>query len=204
MDRRMLIATAAVIVLIAASLAVIYSDLTGSHYDYSVTSEGVEFLSNGMPPADYISSFSEGDYFIVSPEFKGERAGQQMVDALTLFSTVLRANRKNVAIVARVVDSAGNLTKCQTNRGDLKTSEEITSEECAGMLSDAGYVVIYIGVPDASLPNTRAVFSEGKIEIFPKEGSDAPHASLAVLKSMFGNAEEVISKSNDLFGRLTG
>lgn len=202
MDRRMLIATAAVVVLIAASLAVIYSDLSRPRYDYSATSEGVEFFSNARPPMEYLPSLAAGNSFIISPEFASERAGQEMVGALTMFSVVLTANGKKTVSIARLVDSSGNIARCQTNRGNLKTSDEITKEECEGMLSDAGYTVIYIGVPDSALPNPRVFVSEGKIEISPKTGSDAPRASLAVLKAMFSNAEEAISNSNALVGKL--
>lgn len=198
------IATAVVIALIAFSAFVVYSDLSKAGYEYRVVKENVEFLSNNMPPSEYLSSFSTSPSFLVVPEFSDESASPEMTSALTLFSAVLNANGRETVIAGRVLDNAGNTLKCWTNRGDAKTNDEINAEECDAILSDSKYVSVRIHELDTSLPVTRVVLSDNMIEIFPNSAQALPLASFLTLESMFSNAEEIISGANTLLGALGG
>jgi len=198
------IVTAVVILLIAASALVVYSDLSKAGYEYRVVKENVEFLSNGMPPQDYCSSFSPSPSFLIVPEFSDEYASPEMTSALTLFSAVLNANGKETIVAGRILDNAGNTLKCRTNRGDAKTNEEIGAEECDALLADGSYVVVRIRMIDTVRPLTSVVLSERTIEILPNSAGGLGLASFLTLDSMFPNTEEIISGANELLGALGG
>ena len=198
------IATAAVVLLIAASALVVYFDLSKSGYEYRVVKGDVEFLSSGAQPQDYLRAAAGGGTFLVVPEFGTSNASPEMTSALTLFSAVLGANGKETVILGRVADSSGKTLLCQTNRGSRNVSEEIGAEECDALLSDDSYLRVRIRQIDASLASTKVVLSEGIIEISPSSAPGLSDACYFTLESMFPNTGDVVSAANELLGALGG
>lgn len=191
---RVFFLTVVVVFLIFASLLAIFSQPARTP-KYSAIHEDVEFLGTSRPPGEYLAEFSSRRAFIVSPEFPEGSAGQPMVDALTLFSVVLVGNNKKVVSLARVTGSSGQLLKCQTNRGDARTNEEISAEECSRMLDDASYARILISMPQKA-ERSQIILSENQAVVKPKSQEDTGRASMVLLKAMYNNSEDVISQIN--------
>ncbi|MCR4335222.1 MAG: hypothetical protein NUV57_01655 [archaeon] len=193
--------TAIVAVLIVVLAGFIFINLDLSDYKYSVEREGVRFVSNSAQPSELLSEMRNSKTFIISPQFvEIGSENTYMVSTITLFSTVLIAKGKDVIVVGRVLDEKGNLIKCQTNLGNVKTNEELSVEKCNQLLSDNFNTRIFISFPTGK---TSLVELEPRtIKITPSSFTDISHVSFVVAKALYEDAEQIIEQVNILVDRL--
>ena len=125
-----------------------------SEHKYTVTTQGVEFVSDSAEPAEILSELRESPEFVVSPQFSAKGPeNSYMTASLTAFNAVLIAKGKKVTVVGRVLDEKGAIASCQTNLGDPGTSKELSAGECASLLS--GFEASGISIVRISFPDTR-------------------------------------------------
>jgi len=192
--------TAIVAVLIVVLAGFIFINLDLTDYKYSVEREGIRFVSNSEP-SELFNEMRNSKTFIISPQFveKGSE-NTYMVSTITLFSTVLIAKDKDVIIVGRVLDEDGNLVKCQTNLGDVKTNEELSGEECDLLLSDNFSTKIFISFPTGEAPLIE--LEPRIIRISPSSFDDISHVSFVAAKALYEDAEQIIDQVNIIVDQL--
>lgn len=197
-----LVASAAVILLILLFAYIIFQDVNKS-YEYEFVEQNIKFASNYKPPGEYLSSLKNETGFIVSPTFYGRGpANAVMTGSLVLFNSILIANGKDVVTLGRVVDLENNLLYCQTNEGDVLVNEAIEIEECQNILN-ADKVIIFIELPNEDLEISNVILGENKITIMPNSFDEVSRVSFVVLKTMYGDSEEIIAKINEIMGRIS-
>ena len=170
-------------------------------YKYRLEQEGIEFLSNYAEPAQMLKALGAKNSFIIAPEFEDNGSALPlMTSALTTFTGILVANKKEAITLLRIIDSAGELRYCSTNDGNRKIARNTTSEECNEILSGKQSVKILIESRNPWLSKPRVILEENKITIEPKELSALQRVSLLVLKAMYANSEDIIKQINERLG----
>lgn len=193
--------TIIVVILIALFSLAVFFLFYSNPYKYSLEQEGIEFLSNSAEPAQMLETLGSRGSFIISPEFEEKgNALPFMTSALTTFTGILVANKREAITLLRIIDSAGELRYCSTNDGNRNIARNITSAECNEILSGKRSVKIMIESSNPWLSKTRAILEEDKITIEPKELSSLQRASLLVLKAMYANSEDIIKQINERLG----
>ena len=190
--------------LIVILAIILFSLVLFPAYKYSVNLGGLTIQSNEYNPADYVSSLAEKSEFIILPEMPEQGAIRSyMGNAMNLFIVVLEGNRKDTIQLIRVVDSENNLLYCVSNLGDLKTSEELSAEDCVSFYeSRAGSVKVFINLPKEG-NSVSATLNENTIILDTGSYSQVGSACLILLKAMFSNAETVLDTVNALTGALS-
>lgn len=194
--------TIIVVILIALFSIAVFFLFYSNPYKYRLEQEGIEFLSNSAEPAQMLETLGSRGSFIISPEFEENgNALPFMTSALTTFTGILVANKREAITLLRITDSAGELRYCSTNDGNRNIARNITSAECNSMLSGKGSVKILIEGINTWLSKTRVILEEDKITIEPKELSSLQRVSLLVLKAMYANSEDIIRQINERLGK---
>ena len=194
--------TVIVAILIVLLSAFIITNIEWEEYKYSVTRNGVEFVSNIDEPAVLLQELRETDSFLVSPEFvKQGPENAYMVSPLIIFSTVLSAKQKNLLTVGRVFED-GELLECQSNLGEVLTNKEISKEECEQLLNDEIYAKIFVAMPDSSLSNPKVILEKGVMHIYPTSFDDVSDVSFIAIEAMYPDAEAIIDSVNEIVSRI--
>ncbi|MBI4210626.1 MAG: hypothetical protein HY544_03925 [Candidatus Diapherotrites archaeon] len=168
-------------------------------YKYHSSVGGVDFVSNYAEPSVSIGDARSAGSFVVSPEFTDSGQGNgQVTSVLTLYSTVLSAQAKEVVIIGRVLDSNGGIKRCESNLGDVRTSKELTSDECGRLLADARAFMVLISLPDAKLGSPRAVFGQGSIHIYPSSYENLYSSSFVVMSAIYPDTGAIIERVNSV------
>lgn len=168
-------------------------------YKYTVSRNGVAFLSNEANPSELLSELKSEYAFVVSPEVVEQGTiNQYMTQSLTLFSALLTSKGKTVISLPRLVDDSHSILSCQTNDGNRYVARKITAEECLEKLSDSSVAVIKIDLPDDSLSQPQIILESNNIWIKPKTYSDVSSTSFTLLEGMYADSAETI----DLFNRI--
>src|SRR3989338_745271 len=193
--------TVLVLILIALFSIAVFLLFYSNPYKYSLEHEGIEFFSNSAEPAQVLKTLGSKNSFIISPEFEEKGSALPfMTSALTTFTGILVANKKEAITLLRIVDSAGELRYCSTNDGNRNIARNITSAECNEMLSGKRSVKILIESRNPWLSKPRVILDGDKITIEPKELSSMQRLSLLVLKAMYANSEDIIRQINERLG----
>ncbi|MBI2529981.1 MAG: hypothetical protein HYW05_02460 [Candidatus Diapherotrites archaeon] len=190
-----------VAILIALFSIAIFLLFYSGPYKYGLEQEGIEFFSNSAEPAQMLKSLGSRNSFIISPEFEEKGSALPfMTSALTTFTGILVANKKEAITLLRIIDASGELRYCSTNDGNRNIARNITSGECDSMLSGNRSVKILIESANPLLPKPRVILDEDKITIEPKGLSGMQRLSLLVLKAMYANSEDIIRQINERLG----
>ena len=188
----------ALIVLIALFAAAAFIVLPQD--PFTVQSEGVVFHSDGQSPKALVAQLSGEKQFIVSAQVSDPVKPDDTIlfNGVALFLVVLNGNGKETVQVVEVLDAGGHPSYCLTNRGDLKTEERVSVEECASMLGSEAKVVVTILSPDSKLVKPAVELSGKRITVKNNSFDSVGSTSFTVLKAMFSNAAEVLAKSNSM------
>ena len=193
--------TIIVVILIALFSISAFFLFYSNAYKYRLEQDGIEFFSNSAEPAQMLKALGSKNSFIISPEFEEKGSALPfMTSALTTFTGILVANKREVITLLRITDSAGELRYCSTNDGNRNIARNITSAECNEILSGERSVKILIEGKNPWLSKTRVILEEDKITIEPKELSGLQRVSLLVLKAMYANSEDIINQINERLG----
>jgi len=193
--------TTLVAVLIVVLAGFIFINLDLNDYKYSVEKEGVRFVSNSTQPSELFNEMRDSKTFIISPQFvEIGSENTYMVSAITLFSTVLIAKEKDVIVVGRVLDETGDIIKCQTNLGDVRTNEELSIEKCNQLLSDNFNTRIFISFPTGK--DSLIELEPRTIRITPSSFENISHVSFVAVSALYEDAEQIIDQVNLIVDRL--
>lgn len=168
-------------------------------YKHSVTESGIVFASDVAPPADVLSSLSgQGSFVLVLRGESGQTAlNSAMANALIEMQIVLGGHKKATTTVAMVFDKVnGNWLNCQTDYGTAYQNVTITKEECGVLLNPSNSVVWEIQFPNPHKALPLVELSSNRIVLFPKNIEDIVPATFLTLKSMYPDAEAIISATN--------
>ncbi len=170
----------------------------------TVVVENIEFVSAQSSPISAVRQLAGSESFIISAQVHDPVTGADtlLFNSAALFIVVLSGNEKNVIQLFRIVDQQGNLSYCLTNHGELTTEERLSVEECNSLLAGDGPVKILINPANSSLSQPRISFSGDSVTIEADKVESTSNAAFTLLKTMFSNAEEVISKSNAITSQL--
>ncbi|MFH1255792.1 MAG: hypothetical protein V1494_00730 [Candidatus Diapherotrites archaeon] len=198
--------TALVFFLIALFAAIIVLDFLGPSTG-KVFVNGIEFsaAADASAPnaAAALNALGSEQKFMVSPQFfESGAANEQMTKSLTLFTSILTFNGKNVETVARVVDANLSLLFCQSNEGDARQNNKISIEECEQKLAASDAVKILVALPNKNLPNAKVLVSADSIEVSPKEWVDVSNASFETLNLMYEGSSETVAKINSILSQI--
>lgn len=197
--------TAAVGFLIVVLFGFLYFGGGFPEYRYSVTSNGVDFVSNSAEPNKLLLGLRDSGQFIVAPQFSASGPeNSYMASSLTMFNSVLISEGKKAITVGRVLDEKGNIASCQTNLGDPKTSKDLDAQECTAMLSDAsGPVVIFVSFPNnPKLKRPLVMLSERVVRITPSSFDNVSYVSYTFLSSLYPDSASAIANVNSIVRRI--
>ncbi|GEM_PF-2325364 len=179
-----------------------------SQHKYTVTTQGVEFVSDIAEPSEILSGLRESREFVVSPQFSAKGPeNSYMTASLTAFNAVLIAKGKKVTVVGRVLDEKGAIASCETNLADPRTSKELGAGECKEMLSGfeaSGTPIVRISFPDGRLAKPRVeMASAASITLSPSSFGNVSHVSYVFLSGLYPDAETIISNVNGVVGKIS-
>ncbi|MEK6958279.1 MAG: hypothetical protein AABW99_04865 [archaeon] len=195
--------TALVAVLILLVLAFIAFNTDFSPYKYSVSRNGLEFVSNSGQPPDILDALKQHETFIISPQFVASGPeNSYMTSSITIMSAVLIDKAKDVIIVARVLDGKGNLVKCQSNLGDVKTNKELSPEECGNIINDSANARVFISFPPKGISSPRVLLEDGKATIVPNSFEGVSGASYVFMESLYEDTPQIIERVNLVVSKL--
>ena len=187
--------------LISLSFFVILSEFS-QEFKYSVSRDGVEFVSNEAPPGELMQGLSEKSSFIVVSEFRpGTGTTTVMAEPLTMFNSVLVSLGKNVVTIAKETDATGKITACQTNDGNVLENRRITVEECSQLLSDSSRARIIVGFPSNS-GSSLVIVSSGLVEIQPASLEEVTPVTFLALQTMYSDSREILEQINRVIGQV--
>jgi hypothetical protein len=196
--KKVTIITLAVVILIIALAAFVLQGQIPS-YQFKAEQDNVEFYSNEMDPFDHLRQLSAKQDFllVLSVKEAGDEINPIMGQALNELTVILVANGKNVTTLAKSFDASNQLTYCQTNRGDIHTSDQISVEECGQMLSQLGnQVLIEINPPNYLLGKSRVVLAPNQIKLQPKDKNDVTRVPHILLLALYPQTNEIINQVN--------
>ena len=196
--KKVAIITLVTVILIIALIAFILQGQFPS-YKFKAEEENVDFYSTEMEPFEHLRQLSaKQDYLLVlSLKEQGSEINPIMGQALNELAVILVANGKNVTTLAKTFNAYNQLASCQTNRGDIRTSDEISVEECREMLSQLGsQVLIEINPPNYLLPKSRVVLEPNQIKLQPKDKNDITRVPHTLLLALYPNTNEIINQVN--------
>lgn len=192
------LATLAVVILIIALAAFVLQGQIPS-YQFKAEQDNVEFYSTEMEPFEHLRLLSEKQDFllVLSLKEQGSEINPILGQALNELTVVLVANGKNVTTLAKAFDASNQLLYCQTNRGDVHTSDQISVEECRQMTSQLGsQVLVEINPPNYLLPKSRVVLEPSQIKLQPKDKNDITRVPHTLLLALYPNTNNIINQAN--------
>jgi len=190
-----LTAIAAVLIIVVGGY--VFLNLGTGDYKYRVVKDGIEFVSNDGIVSDLLTQIKTYPSITVSPRLVAQGPeNSYMATSITLFNTVLTAKRKKVVIVARVLDSKGNILECQSNLGDPKVNRLLNATECGALINDATSARVFVELPDEKLNRPRVVLESGVIRIYPSSFESVSDVSFAVLNALYPDSAQIIASVN--------
>ena len=158
---------------------------------FNFTIQGIPYCSNTHTPTSFLSEFAKNEVVYVSPILDEFGADQLIVNAMNLWQVVLIGNDINVTQLIRVkVDDQINY--CYTNRGDVKTAEKISLEECNIIINDPKTAVVLL--EDG---REKVVMDGKKIYIYSSTSKVTSQVNFAIIKQIFPNAQSVLDIVNE-------
>jgi hypothetical protein len=197
MGRIKLVTGFVVILIIVLAFFVLQSQLQS--FPFKAQQDGIDFYSTEMDPFQHLSQLRDKPSFLVvlSLQEEGGELNAITGQALNELAVVLTANQKQIVTLAKVFDSSNNLVYCQTNKGDIRTSESISPEECQATLSHLNnQVLIELYSPNYLLANSRVVLQPNQIRIQPKNKNDLTGVPHTLLTALFPNTNQLINQVN--------
>ena len=64
-------------------------------------------------------------------------------------------------------------------------------------------VIILIELPNENLEISEAILEKNRITILPNSFDEVSRVSFVVLKTMYGDSEEIIAQINEILGRIS-
>jgi hypothetical protein len=178
-----------VIISLFISTAVLTSPCGLSKFSFSI--QGISYCSNTHTPSTFFGEFVKNEMVYVSPILDEIGADQLTVNALNLWQVVLIGNDINVTQLLRVrVDD--QISYCYTNRGDVKTAEKITLQECNEILNDVNTAVVML-----QEGSEKVVMRGKKIFIYSSTSKVVGQVNFAIIKQIFPNAQSVLDIVNE-------
>lgn len=169
-------------------------------YDYVVMEQGVMVASNDFSLQNLLERARKRNDFIIAPQIEGNDSGTEVGKTLALMQGVLTYYRKDVVSLLRVTDR-GELVECYTNRGDIRTSDLITAEECSRMLEDQYYYVVRIDV-DSKEKSPEIILAPTGMNVRARNPKESFALANFALNLLFPYYEEAVKEMNQVVGDL--
>jgi len=191
-----------IIVAAAAWSYAIFFASVPAEYSYNVNGLLVE--SNEFNPESYFAELGNSKSFIVSPAMheKVTATDQHVFAAATTVSVVLNGNAKEVEMLIRVFGEGNSLLYCLSNLGDVKTSAEISKEDCLAKLDSDARVRVLLEAPDSEIPMPYAMLEKNKITLKAQKPEQTNNAAFLVSVIMYPNAQDIINQSNTIIDKV--
>jgi hypothetical protein len=184
----------------AALLVSFYYFNSQSAYKFSYEKDNVKFVSNEAEPVSLMREFNLNDTVFISPGIMENASGNNYISsAFNLVQIVFIGNGKNTVSLWRVVSKEGSLLSCRTNLGNISKDIELSVQDCRKILDDKNNAIVLLSLPTKA-QNSIVAFSNNRIEIVPEKIEKMPLVSFSFLKTMYANAELIVSKTNSLTG----
>lgn len=158
---------------------------------FNFTIQGIPYCSNTFTPTTFFAEFKQNDLVYVSPILDEVGAEQLTANAMNLWQIVLIGNDINAVQLIRVRTDAG-ISYCYTNKGDIKTAEQISIEECNTILNNPENAVVFI-----EEGREKVVMDGKKIYIYSSMNEVTSQVNFAVIKQIFPNAQTILSIVNE-------
>ena len=201
MERNVYKTASVALVLVSVAIAVFLFQRTSGEL---VVVENVFFQAESNPLGSLLE-FGNEKTFLVSPAFfEAHSINPYMANSMNLFIVVLNGNDRNAVQLIRVFDAEKRLKYCATNFGDELTQENLSPEDCQKFIDGSGdSVKVFIEFPNSSFPKPTVKIQGNTLAISTNNFSELGKTSFVALKIMFGNAEEILKKTNALVEELS-
>ena len=188
-----------VVIVAIALLAAFILQSQAKSFQFKAEQDGVEFYSDESDPFEHLHALKDKRDFTVVLALKeqGHEQNAIMGQALNEMAVVLTANRKDVVVLAKVYGADEQLAYCQTNKGDVRTNEPISVEECQQTLTHLNnQVLIEVYQPNYLLGKSRVVLEPNQIKIQPKNKTDITLVPHTLMTALYPNTNEIINSVN--------
>ncbi len=200
MQRKALLSSLFVIAAIAITLAIFMF----LYPENGLVVEGVLVTGQNNPAQD-LADFRKNHVFLVSPKMHDpvQEIDHEMFNAMALFLQVLEGNNRETVQVIRVY-SQGRISYCETNFGDETRQERLQAQECLDYLKPENGALVLIDFPDQGLPRPAIEASQAKLVVKPSSEDNVDTTSFLALRLLFQNSQEIIDRSNNVLGTVSG
>jgi hypothetical protein len=189
---------------VAAALAIIivlavYMQFFYQPYTFVIEDRGITYYSNDYTPATFFQEFRKNETIYVSPAVPEKGTNNLIANAMNLWLVVLAGNEITPVQLIRTQDDSGELTGCYTNRGEVKTSELISAEECKAIIGSPENAIVFI-----ELNGTNTAYMEkNRITVNARDEKVVGQVNLFVMKKGFPNAEDIILAVNSSIANIS-
>lgn len=185
---QLIIGTITVIII----LAIVYMLFFYQPYTFAVQANGITYYSNEYTPTTFFLEFNQNERIYISPTMTESGMNNLAANAMNLWLVVLAGNNITPIQLIRVQSEDGQLEYCYTNNGDVKTSEELSKEECQAIIDNPEYAKVILetnGTNTVYLEKNKATVNAQSFEVISQ-------VNFFVMKKGFPNAEDVVLKVN--------
>ncbi len=167
------------------------------------------FASNFDKPKSLISSFSKKKTFYIIAPFTLTPSPINSVmnnSFATPIAAVAAGNDINAVLFFGTYSDNQELIKCGTNFGNPKTFVELEKEQCLKFFNSKDFSIVKVQVfyPNSSQNFSLIEFGENNIFLKPKKITDLTPMTLAIVRKLFSNADEVLDITNKIGSGVLG
>ncbi|MCX6802091.1 MAG: hypothetical protein NT067_03165 [Candidatus Diapherotrites archaeon] len=164
------------------------------------------YQSDAGEPKELLRGFSIEPKVVVAAElWLGEPGKNADIfnNAFIPFYAVVAGNDRNAIQLIIFKDSGGQISKCHTNYGDVKTQEVLGRAECEAFLAAEDHnLTILFRIPDASLSRSVIWLDSSRATVRAKNTEDLVILSRSLALQLYPNASEILEKTKEKLGQL--
>jgi hypothetical protein len=158
---------------------------------------GIKFYSQDFPVSSALDILEKDTNFniVYNTNIEDQNYLSNVYQTINTTQSIYSSKGKNVTLIITSLDNSNNLITCATNFGDINRSEQIDSNTCEDLIKRYRTTIIidYIK-PQLEDSTVKINVDEKLIIVNPKSKDDLDRSILLILKAMYSDYEETISK----------